>query len=179
MLKSQNIYIRLIEPNDVEDLLQIEKSNKDFFEKYSIDRSPEFYTKDVQVDLINKKIEKAKQDSEYNFGIFKIDNHELIGTIALYRVMRGPAQSAWVGYSLSKDHNGKGYTTEAVKLIVDYAFNTLLLHRIEAGVMPRNIGSIRVLEKAGFQKEGISSKNVKINGVWEDHQLLAIINPND
>ena len=53
------------------------------------------------------------------------------------------------------------------------------LHRIEAGVMPRNLASIRVLEKAGFHKEGIARKNVKINGKWEDHQLLAVINPND
>jgi ribosomal-protein-alanine N-acetyltransferase len=45
--------------------------------------------------------------------------------------------------------------------------------------MPHNIGSIRVLEKAGFEKEGISKSNVKINGKWEDHQVLAIINPNE
>ncbi len=75
--------------------------------------------------------------------------------------------------------NSKDYTTETVKLIVDYAFNELNLHRIEAGVMPHNIASIRVLEKAGFHKEGIALKNVKINGKWEDHQVLAIINPKD
>lgn len=68
--------------------------------------------------------------------------------------------------------------TEAVKLIVDFAFHELKLHRIEAGVMPRNLGSMRVLEKAGFHK-GHRPKNVKINGVWEDHQVLAILNPDD
>jgi ribosomal-protein-alanine N-acetyltransferase len=66
-----------------------------------------------------------------------------------------------------------------VRLIVDYAFEVLKLHRIEAGVMPHNIGSIRVLEKAGFHKEGLSKKNVKINGRWEDHLHFAIVNPND
>ncbi len=45
--------------------------------------------------------------------------------------------------------------------------------------MPHNIPSIRVLEKGGFHKEGIAKKNVKINGNWEDHQVLAIINPHD
>ncbi len=69
--------------------------------------------------------------------------------------------------------------TETVRLVVDYAFHELKLHRIEAGVMPRNLGSMRVLEKAGFHKEGIARKNVKINGVWEDHQVLAILNPDD
>jgi ribosomal-protein-alanine N-acetyltransferase len=66
--------------------------------------------------------------------------------------------------------------TEAVRLVVRFAFEQLKLHRLEAGVMPHNLGSIRVLEKAGFHKEGIAKKNVKINGRWEDHQILAIIN---
>ncbi|MGK0468891.1 GNAT family N-acetyltransferase, partial [Clostridium sp.] len=80
-----------------------------------------------------------------------------------------------VGYALDKQFNGKGYMTEAIKLVVRFAFNELSLHRIEAGVMPTNIGSITVLEKAGFCKEGIARKNVKINGKWKDHQMLAII----
>lgn len=93
--------------------------------------------------------------------------------------MRGSLQSAFIGYFLDKSQNGKGYATEAVKLITLFAFDTLKLHRIEAGVMPSNPASIRVLEKAGYHKEGIAVKNVRINGKWEDHQVLAIINPND
>jgi [ribosomal protein S5]-alanine N-acetyltransferase len=179
MRKDENIYIRLLSLNDVHDFLRFEKNNQDFFQTYTMKRSPDYYTIDFQKDLFNEKIEKAKNESEYNFGIFKIENDELIGTIGLFRILRGPLQSAIVGYSLSKDYNGKGYATEAVKLVVEYAFTTLKLHRIEAGVMPHNIGSIRVLEKAGFEKEGISKSNVKINGKWEDHQVLAIINPDE
>lgn len=93
--------------------------------------------------------------------------------------MRGSLQSAVIGYFLDHHHNGKGYATEAIKALVDYAFEELHLHRIEAGVMPRNLPSQRVLEKAGFHREGIARKNVNINGIWEDHQVLAILNPND
>ncbi|MDQ6598220.1 N-acetyltransferase [Bacillus salipaludis] len=179
MLKAQNIYIRLLTLNDGNDLLQLEKNNQEFFQIYTMKRSSDYYTIEFQKDLIKQKIEKANKDIEYNFGIFKIDNGELIGTIGLFRILRGPLQSAIVGYSLSKNQNGKGYATEALKLVLEYAFSTLKLHRIEAGVMPHNVGSIRVLEKAGFEKEGISKSNVKINGKWEDHQVLAIINPNE
>jgi [ribosomal protein S5]-alanine N-acetyltransferase len=179
MLKAQKIYIRLLKLDDAYEFLQLEKENREFFQTYTMNRSPEYYTLDFQKNLINQKIEKANVDSEYNFGIYKIENYELIGTIGLFRILRDPLQCAIVGYSLSKNHNGKGYATEAVKLIVNYAFTSLKLHRIEAGVMPRNIGSIRVLEKAGFKKEGISRSNVKINGKWEDHQILAIINPEE
>ena len=93
--------------------------------------------------------------------------------------MRGPLQSAVLGYALDQKHNNKGYTTEAVELVVGYAFRKLALHRIEADVMPGNDASIRVLEKAGFHKEGIALQNVQINGEWQDHQVLAIINPRD
>ncbi|WP_121610798.1 GNAT family N-acetyltransferase [Mesobacillus foraminis] len=179
MLKARNIYIRLLTLNDVHGLLQLEKDNQEFFQAYTMKRSSDYYTIEFQKDLMKQKIEKATQDIEYNFGIFKIDDDELIGTIGLFRILRGPLQSAVVGYSLSKNHNGKGYATDALKLVLDYGFKTLKLHRIEAGVMPHNAGSIRVLEKAAFEKEGISKSNVKINGQWEDHQILAIINPNE
>jgi [ribosomal protein S5]-alanine N-acetyltransferase len=179
MQYSKNITIKLLTLEDANQFLQLELDNREFFQNFGIDRNPEYYTLDVQKDIINQRIEKAKQDTEYYFGIYKTDNNELIGSIGIFQVQRGPLQRAIVGYSLSQKHNGKGYSTEAVKEVVDYAFNTLQLHRLEAGVMPHNIGSIRVLEKAGFEKEGLTRKNVKINGKWEDHYLFASINPND
>lgn len=63
-------------------------------------------------------------------------------------------------------------------MVCDFAFNSLKIHRIEAGVLPRNIASQRVLEKNGFEREGLSRKNVEINGVWEDHYLYGRLNPN-
>lgn len=67
--------------------------------------------------------------------------------------------------------------TKAVNEVVDYAFNVLKLHRIEANVMPRNIASKRVLEKCGFIEEGYSKKYLYINGVWEDHIHMVKFNP--
>lgn len=178
MIKGENIFIRPFSTEDAEALLELQTRNRDFFEKFSMDRTPEFYTLETQLKRIKQFEEDRKNDEGYNFGIFKHDG-TLIGTMNLFQVLRGAIQGAFIGYFLDKKHNGKGYTTEAAKLLVDYAFTEIKLHRIEAGVMPHNIGSIRVLEKAGFHKEGIAVKNVKINGKWEDHQMLAIINPND
>ena len=178
MIKGNTIYIRPFLTEDAEALLDLLKKNRDFFEKFSMGRSEAYYTMESQLERIKQYKEDGLTDQAYNFGIFKNDG-ALIGTINLFQVLRGSLQSAIIGYFLDKNHNGKGYTTEAVKLLVEYAFKELKLHRIEAGVMPHNIGSIRVLEKSGFHKEGIALKNVKINGKWEDHQVLAIINPND
>lgn len=177
MFKSLNVYIRLINISDAVELLNFEKKNQAFFKNYSISRPPNYLTLETQTELIEKWEQNAKKEMEYRFGIFKINDDTLIGTIGLYKVSRGPSQSAILGYSLDQEQNGKGYATEAAKLAVNYAFDILHLHRIEAGVMPVNIGSMRVLEKVGFHKEGIAKKNVEINGRWEDHQMLAIINP--
>ncbi|MDR6125114.1 ribosomal-protein-alanine N-acetyltransferase [Bacillus sp. SLBN-46] len=178
MMKSESIYIRPFLPSDAAALLELQFANRDFFQRFSMERSEDFYTLETQFNRIQFYQEDSQNDQSYNFGIFTYDDN-LIGTINLFHVMRGSLQSAFIGYFLDKKHNGKGYTTEAAKLMAEYAFNELNLHRIEAGVMPHNIGSIRVLEKAGFHKEGIAVKNVRINGKWEDHQVLAIINPRD
>ncbi|WP_067929611.1 GNAT family N-acetyltransferase [Alicyclobacillus shizuokensis] len=178
-LVGNDIYLRFLEESDAVAKLQLNLRNRTFFETYLTTRSEEFYTIEYQINSIKSSMEKMEQDREYVFGIFLISTDDLIGIIGLTEVVRGPLQSCWLGYSLDKAYNGRGYTTEAVRLVVDYAFQVLKLHRIEAGVMPHNRGSIRVLEKAGFEKEGLSRKNVLINGKWEDHLHFAIVNPDD
>ncbi len=79
-----------------------------------------------------------------------------------------------MGYFLDEKYNGKGITTEAVRLAIGFAFGSAKLHRVQAAVMPRNLGSIRVLEKVGFRYDGFSAYYLQINGVWEDHNLYSI-----
>jgi [ribosomal protein S5]-alanine N-acetyltransferase len=178
-IQGTQIYLRELREEDACDLLYLQKENKEFFEKYSMSRMARFYTKDGQVERISQFSRDKENDQAYHFGIYLSRENRLIGTINLFQVLRGSLQSAFIGYFLDRGYNGRGYTSEAANLIVKYGFEELKLHRIEAGVMPNNIGSIRVLEKAGFHKEGTARKNVRINGKWEDHQVLAIINPAD
>jgi ribosomal-protein-alanine N-acetyltransferase len=176
VIKGMNIYIKPLNISDATSILELEIRNKEFFRQYSINRDPEFYSFEGQLKRLEKIEESRGDDLGYSFGIYLNESHRLIGQIGLFKIERGPAQRAMVGYSLDKEQNGKGYMTEALKSIVDFGFDQLKLHRIEAGVMPHNIGSIKILEKTGFQKEGIAKQYVMINGKWEDHQILAIIN---
>ena len=70
---------------------------------------------------------------------------------------------------------GRGIVTEAVRLVMEFAFSTLNIHRIEAYVAPQNLGSIRVLEKSGFTREGLLRELLFINGKWVDHYMYAIL----
>ncbi len=171
------IKIRLIKEQDAAELLSLELRNKEFFQLYTSERDEHFYTLDGQQERIDRAIASAAEDTGYYFVIL-LDG-DIIGIIMLSEVVRYNLQSSWIGYFLDKEQNGKGYMTEAVRQVVGFAFDELNFHRLEAGVMLHNIGSIKVLLKAGFHKEGIAKQNVKINGKWQDHQTLAIINPRD
>lgn len=175
-LNGKDIYVKLVEETDVDSLLGLEVKNKDFFQLYSGTREESFYTFQGQLERVKAAVEAIKEDKGSLFLICLKESKDVIGEVMLSEVVRGNLQSCWIGYFLDKEYNGRGYMTEAVKLVVDYAFQELDFHRIEAGVMPHNKGSIKVLLKAGFHKEGIAKKNVKINGHWEDHQTLAIVN---
>ncbi|TCS96734.1 GNAT family N-acetyltransferase [Hazenella coriacea] len=175
-LTGENIYVRPVKEEDVDALLKLELKNKDLFQLFTELRDESFYTDQGQLDRINNAVKSMKKDQSYLFLIYLKGSNEVIGEVMLFEVARQNLQSCWIGYSIDKDHNGKGYMTEAVKLVVNYAFKELDLHRIEAGVMPHNTGSIKVLLKAGFHKEGLAKKSVKINGHWEDHVMLAIVN---
>ena len=175
--EGKKIYIRFLDESDAEMLLDLHLRNRDFFEKYLTTRDVDFYNLEGQEERIKDGILQKENKEKYPFGIFLKTTDELIGNVALSEVMWGSLQSCFIGYFLDLQHNGKGYMAEAVDLAVKFAFDEIHLHRIEAGVMPRNHSSMRVLEKAGFHKEGIAQKNVLINNKWEDHQVLAILNP--
>jgi RimJ/RimL family protein N-acetyltransferase len=86
---------------------------------------------------------------------------------------RGPHYS--IGFRVVPDERNKGNCTEAVKIIVDYLFLSKEIVRIEAETNPENIASQKVLEKAGFTREGLVRKSVFIKGEWKDSFLFSIL----
>lgn len=149
--------------------------NKEFLAPYESKRNAEFFSLSSIEILLKRAIKNEKDGTGIRFYITKDD--KVIGTIALNNIVRGCFHSCFLGYSLDKDYINKGYMTKAVNEVVEYAFNILKLHRIEANVMPRNVQSKRVLEKCGFTEEGYSKSYLFINGVWEDHIHMVKFNP--
>lgn len=99
----------------------------------------------------------------------------IAGVAALSQIFRKAFQNAYLGYYLFAEFAGRGLMTEAVNLILKYAFKELKLHRVEANVQPENAASIAVLRRCGFSKEGFSPKYLKIGGRWRDHERWAIV----
>lgn len=174
MLSSTDIYIRPLEVTDTNDILQIITTNRAFLQPFDPIRDKSFFTYEFQRNHIEEAIENYKDDKAYAFAICLNNNDTIIGRITLSAISRGPFQNAYMGYFIDQQQNGKGYATQAVHLAIRFAFEKIDLHRIQAGVLPRNIASIRVLDKNKFRYEGLAKRYLKINGQWEDHNLYAI-----
>jgi ribosomal-protein-alanine N-acetyltransferase len=117
----------------------------------------------------------AEMESNEYFLICAADTQAIAGTINLSQIFRKSFQNAYLGYMLGAGHTGRGYMSDAVSIVLRFAFADLKLHRIEANVQPSNLPSIRVLERNGFTKEGFSKRYLKIGGRWRDHERWAII----
>lgn len=108
-----------------------------------------------------------KDDFYYSFGIFLRDG-TMVGHVSIMDVSRGIFQNAYLGYSLMNSHWGKGYGKQAVKFALDIAFKDLKLHRVEAGIEPKNTRSIALAKSVGLRREGFSKKRLFLRGKWED-----------
>jgi ribosomal-protein-alanine N-acetyltransferase len=112
-------------------------------------------------------------DFLHPYFIFDEKSGVLMGGISFGHVRRGIAQSAMMGYWMGERFSGQGIMTRAVPLALRQAFGPLGFRRIEAGCIPRNAASIRVLENNQFVREGYAREYLCIAGVWEDHILYA------
>jgi ribosomal-protein-alanine N-acetyltransferase len=110
--------------------------------------------------------------SGFGFGIF----HEgrFTGEVTLSSILRGPFQNGSIGYWIDEDMAGEGLIPESVVVVLQFAFETLRLHRIEVAIIPRNAASRRVVEKLGLRSEGVALGFLEINGEWEDHVRYAM-----
>ena len=115
---------------------------------------------------------ERQMGSGFGFGIFF--ESRFVGEITLSSIQRGPLQSAFVGYWIDEAVAGLGLMPESVVTVLQYAFDTLRLHRVEINIIPRNAASRRVVEKLGLRFEGIAERYLEIDGAWEDHAHYAI-----
>jgi ribosomal-protein-alanine N-acetyltransferase len=122
---------------------------------------------------IKRYAEDLRSDQGYAFLIVRYSDGALVGGLTLANIRRGVAQACSLGYWMGLPFVRHGYMTAAVHAVIPFAFATLRLHRIEAACIPTNAGSIRLLEKNGFVREGYAREYLCINGVWQDHLLFA------
>ena len=123
-----------------------------------------------------KRKSKEKPKEDYTFGIELKSERAVIGGIGIHHINRYQG-TATIGYWLGQDYWRNGYGSEALEVVLNLAFKRLKLRRLEAGVFAGNPSSERLLEKYGFQREGIKRKAVrsKANGKIHDEMIYALL----
>lgn len=169
-IQGNGIKIQGLTPGDAEEVLEYYLRNREFLRCFEPVRDESFYTLESQRRTLTESYKQFLNGSGVNFGIYK--NNELIGKIRISNIVMGVFKNAFIGYSMDEKEQGKGYMKEAVKLVVEYAFEELELHRIEATTLIDNEKSQRVLRNCGFKELGISEKYLYINGEWRDHMVF-------
>jgi [ribosomal protein S5]-alanine N-acetyltransferase len=140
---------------------------------------PSWPEDDLTPEAFRRRVARYRQerlnDSSYSFLLFRREEGVLLGGLTLAHIRRRAAMSANLGYWMGAGHAGNGIMSAAVPAICRLAFGSLGLERIEAACLPENHASIRVLEKAGFKREGFARAYLSIAGMRRDHLLFALL----
>ncbi len=173
-LKGSNIEVKNLTPDNAQEMLDYYIRNFNHLKEFEPQKDRSFYTYEVQYSILMESYKQLIDGTGIDLGIFK--DNKIIGKIRISNIVYGVFRNAFIGYSMDEKEQGKGYMKEAVKLVLQYAFSELELHRIEATAMVENTKSQRVLRSCGFKELGISEKYLFINGEWKDHVVFYNVN---
>ena len=116
----------------------------------------------------------ADEITNYTLAIENKENNMVIGLFGL-KLWGKKHRRGEVWYKILPTHWNVGYATEVLSAIIDHGFDTLKLHRIQAGCAVRNLASVRVLEKAGMIQEGRARQTLPLKTGWSDNFEYAIL----
>lgn len=169
---TDRLILKEITSNDADSIFYLRSDPE--MNKY-LDRDP-MATVTEAIEWISKANNLVSKNEGIDWGIYLVsDPNKLIGAISYWRLIKEHYR-AELGYLLHQDHQGKGIMSEAMIAVIDYGFNKLKLHSIEANINPDNQKSISLLERHGFVKEGHFRENYHFNGKFVDSAIYSLIN---
>jgi RimJ/RimL family protein N-acetyltransferase len=165
LLEGKNVRLRVVEKEDLPLIVEW-MNNPEFWGQYF---SP--------IQRTRTDMEKTFENNPLEYRQFIIEKKDgtKIGGIAHFNVLAPYGKTLEIGYALLPGERGKGYCTEAAKIMVDYLFLSKDVACIQATTDVGNDASQNVLAKAGFKKEGILRKRFFSNGEWRDTVMFSIL----
>jgi len=165
LLEGKLVNLRAMEKEDLP-LFAEWRNNPDFLGEYI---SP--------IQMSRAEVEKMTEPNPFESKVFIIEKKDgtKIGQIVYFYMLHPAGKMLEMGYIMIPSERGKGYCTEAAKIMVDYLFLTKETACIQATTHVKNIASQKVLEKAGFKKEGTIRKRFFSRGEWTDIAIYSIL----
>ena len=169
--------IKLLEPQEANLMCRYRMENRAHLTQWEPTRSRQFYTENYWQAQLGAAIREFRLGASLCLVILNKEENEVLGVCNYTNIIRGTFEACHLGYGLAEKHQGMGLMFETLTHSTRYVFGEMRLRRIMASYLPRNKRSGALLERMGFEVEGKARKYLKINGLWEDHILTALINP--
>lgn len=168
------VTLRTVRPTDATGIADALTSNRAYLAPWEPVRPETYFTADWWIGELARAQRSMAAGAELPLVLERSTDRgtTIVGRFTLGSIARGPFQSSGLGYWVVESETGRGLATTTVQAIVEHARDVLGLHRIEAGTLPHNIGSQRVLQKAGFERIGYAPNYLSIDGSWQDHVLF-------
>jgi ribosomal-protein-alanine N-acetyltransferase len=173
VIEGDGVLLRTPQLTDYEEWAALRETSRDFLMPWEPTWPVDDLTRAAFRRRIKRYAEDLRSDQGYAFLIARNSDGALVGGLTLANIRRGVAQAGSLGYWTGLPFVRQGYMTAAVRAAIPFAFASLRLHRLEAACIPSNSGSMRLLEKTGFVREGYAREYLCINGTWQDHLLYA------
>ena len=173
VLFSDRLELRLPKRADYVPWVTTRREGVEFLQKWEPIRGRDYDSRSSFYHRVSWAVRAEKAQSAMPFMIIRRNDQRLIGALTLDGIQFGPAKNGRVGYWIGPEFARQGYMSEALTLVVNYAFRDLDLSRIEAACLPENQASRGVLEKCGFKYEGVAQSYLQINGRWRTHVRYA------
>ena len=174
-LHGRRVVLRTLQDADYESWLEVRRRCHEWLVKWEPRSAHAAHLAEDERSFVSRcSIRERERQMGTGFGFGVFFEGRFVGEITLSSIQRGPLQSAFVGYWIDQAVAGRGLMPESVVTVLQYAFETLRLHRVEINIIPRNAASRRVVEKLGLRFEGIAERYLEIDGAWEDHAHYAI-----
>lgn len=164
-LETERLILRSMSLDDLEFIIR-------HFSDYETNRYSDYEglkNREEAIEFYKRFLELGKP-SHFRLGVVLKETGELVGTLGYHNFSRKDFRTE-IGYDLYKTHWGKGFMTEAVRAIIRYGFEQMNLNRIEATMNSENLRSIKLLERLGFQKEGLLREKYYCKGRFQ-HELV-------
>ncbi len=173
-IHGNGVFLRIPQMGDFPAWAALREDSRAFLTRWEPTWPADDLTRSAFRRRIRRYVQDVRDDVAYPFFVFDADD-TLLGGATLSNIRRGVTQSASLGYWVGAAHARQGHMSAAVAAIIPFVFEQLRLHRLEAACLPSNAASIRLLEKVGFSREGYARRYLRINGVWQDHFLYAML----
>ena len=168
-ITTERLVLRKFEESDVEDLFRL-RTDPDVM----LYINKEEQTREIVANVIKQITTNWEHNDSINWAICLRDDPRLIGNFGFWRVDKYHHR-AEIGYLLDKIHWRKGYLNELMQVALDYAFNVMKLHSIEAVINPDNDASRNLLQKFGFQQEAYFKENYYFKGEFIDSAVFSLL----